>query len=487
MEEEQLIFAPCSLKQQQILLDDSTDILLCGGGAGGGKSHTCLTKALKYINDPAARVLIVRRSYPMLKLSGGLWDESQSIYKHFDGVPKVQSLTWVFPNGATIQFAAIPDNLADWQGLQASHILVDESAEFTEQEILFLVSRLRSAKYKGHLNVTMTCNPDRMSFLYEWVKYSLDEATGVPKPGTENIVRYFVNVGGKAIWAESVEELWQICEDKGLGLVREHEDIKKITFLPKSFRFIPLTIYDNPILLKNNPGYLANLLSQPRVNQLRFLYGSWTARPEGAGFFNRHWVEIVDMPSLEATGRVRSWDLAASVPSESNPNPDWTAGVKMSRDKYGYYTIEDVKRFRKLTDGVLKTIIDTAHEDDTKYTSVTIPKDPGAGGKTANSFFLGKLAEEGIYAKSIVVSGHVGKIARFLPFCTLAEAGRVRMVRGDWNEEFLAELEQFIGDRNMKDDQVDATSDAFNELSKQIQLPTLAVPKLEKDSPVPKM
>lgn len=32
MSDEQLVFAPCSLKQQLILLDDSTDILLCGGG-----------------------------------------------------------------------------------------------------------------------------------------------------------------------------------------------------------------------------------------------------------------------------------------------------------------------------------------------------------------------------------------------------------------------------------------------------------------------
>jgi phage terminase large subunit-like protein len=60
-------------------------------------------------------------------------------------------------------------------------------------------------------------------------------------------------------------------------------------------------------------------------------------------------------------------------------------------------------------------------------------------------------------------------------------------VRGDWNEDFFAELEDFIGDRKQKDDQVDATSDAFNTLCKQIQLPTFAVPMLEKASPVPKI
>lgn len=479
-------FMPCSRKQQLILLDDTTDILLCGGGAGGGKSHTCLTKALKYINDPAARVLIVRRSFPMLKLQGGLIDESHGIYTHFGGEFNIQNSTWTFPNGAKIQFAPIPDKIAEWQGLQATNILVDEAAEFTQDEILFLIGRLRGARFKGHLEVTMTCNPNRASFLFEWVKYSLDEVTGVPKPGTEDIVRWFVNFAGAMYWADSVEELWE-KHGKPLGMVREHKDASKVNFHPKSFRFIPLTIYDNPILLKNNPGYLANLLSQPRVNQLRFLHGSWTAKAEGTGFFRREWIKIVDHPPVNPMARVRSWDLAASVPSETTPNPDWTAGVKMSRDRFGTYCIEDCNRFRKLSDGVLKGIIDTAEADGKDDTTVTIPKDPGAGGKTANSFFIRSLAENGIPAKSVVVSGHAGKIQRFLPFCTLAENGDVTIVRGDWNEPFLAELEDFIGDRNQKDDQVDATSDAFNTLCKQIMLPTFGVPDLSGASPVPKI
>lgn len=483
MSEERPTFGPCSEKQRMILLDDETDILLCGGGAGGGKSHTCLTKALKFINDPAARVLIVRRSFPMLKLPGGLIDESQSIYSHFGGVYKVQPCKWIFPNGASIQFAPIPDKISEWQGLQASHFLVDEAAEFTQDEILFLVSRMRAVKYKGHLSITLTCNPHRESFLYDWVKFSLDEVTGVPLEGTENRSRYLINLNGSVFWGDSVEELW---ERYGVphGLTRDGE---KPSFQPRSFRFIPLTVYDNPILLKNNPGYLSNLLAQPRVNQLRYLHGSWTARAEGSGFFRREWVgDYVDAPPVNAVARVRAWDLAASVPSETAPDPDWTAGVKMSRDKFGIYYIEDVYRFRKLTDGVLTEIIKTAKMDGDN-TQVMIPRDPGAGGKTANSFFLRTLAENSVPAKSVVVSGQSGKIARFLPFCTLAESRSVRLVRGDWNEAFLAELEHFEGLRTQKDDQVDATSDAFNTLSKQLMLPTMSIPSLAQLSPLPSL
>ncbi len=485
------VFGPCSEKQRLILMDDTTDLLLCGGGAGGGKSHTCLTKALKYINDPNARVMILRRSYPNLKLSGGLIDESKKIYSHFDGDYRIQPMMWVFSNGATIQFAAVPDDLMEWQGLQATNILIDEAAEWTEEEVLFLFSRLRGADYRGHINITMTCNPSRESFLYEWVKYSLDD-DGIPLAGTEDIIRYFINVSSKVYFANSVEELW-LTHGQPLGLVRlgEGEVPEKGVsyFEPKSFRFIPLTIYDNPIILKNNRGYLSSLLSQPRVNQLRYLHGSWTARPEGSGRFRREWVDFVDHPPARVLGRRRSWDFAASVPTETNPKPDWTAGVKISRGADGYYYIEHVERFQKLSDGVIKTVVEVAKQDITtdQNIKVTIPKDPGAGGKAANSFYLRTLAENGIYAKSIQISGHNGKLNRFLPFCTLAEAGWVRVVRGDWNEAWLTELELFEGERKQKDDQVDATADGFNDLSKEVTLPTFAMPTMEKLSPVPKV
>lgn len=431
--------------------------------------------------------MILRRSYPNLKLSGGLIDESKGIYKHFGGDYKVQPMMWVFPNGATVQFAAVPDDLTEWQGLQATNILVDEAAEWKEEEILFLFSRSRGANYKGHINVTMTCNPSRESFLYEWVKYSLDEATGVPLQCTEDIIRHFVNIGSKVFFANSEDELWEQY-GKPLGLLKlQPGDVPQRGvnyFFPKTFRFIPMVIFDNPVLLKNNPGYLRSLQGQSRVNQLRFLHGSWTARIEGEGRFRREWVEIVNYPPTNPVARCRSWDLASSVPSETNRNPDWTAGVKISRGRDGYYYIEHVERFQKLSDGVLKAIIATALEDGVWDCQVTIPKDPGAGGKAANSFYVRELANHGITAKSISISGHVGKIARFIPFCTLAESGLVKVVRGDWNEAWLSELELFEGERANRDDMVDATSDGFNHLSRELQVPMFVVPSMEQKSPV---
>ena len=95
------------------------------------------------------------------------------------------------------------------------------------------------------------------------------------------------------------------------------------------------------------------------------------------------------------------------------------------------------------------------------------------------------FAEEGMYVKGIPMSGHNSKMSRFLPFCTLAESGFVSMVEADWNEDFLVELEYFTGGRNEKNDQADATSDAFNTLCKQTVIPTFYIPEMLQASPIP--
>ncbi len=475
--EQQKVYGPCSRRQQLVLLENEVDILLTGGGAGGGKTQCALMKALSYIHDRHAKVLIMRASYPLLKSIGGLVETAKSMYEDFGAIFRIQALEFKFPSGAIVKLVAIPDNLSEVQGWQPTHVLFDEATEATMEAVLALQARIRSAGYKGpKMGMLLTCNPDRKSWLYDWVEYSLDEY-GVPKPGTENIIRYFVNLGGKILWGNSPEELFK---EHGHGRVLGK------TFIPLSFKFIPLTIDDNPALDKAMPSYRANLLAQSRVNQLRLLGGSWTAMLEGSSVFNRNWIKIVDYPPINPQSKVRSWDLAHSVKSEVYPNPDWTAGVLMSRTKFGTYCIEDVQRDRKLTDGVLKMIVDTSHNIDGKDIQVTIPRDNG-GGKAASMFFLRAFAEVGMTVRGIGITGHSSKMQRFLPFCTLAESGCVTIVRGAWNEDFLTELEHFDGSRNVKDDQVDACADAFNVLAKQTLIPSFVVPDMTNPSPIPRL
>lgn len=429
-------------------------------------------------------------------------DESKQVYSHFTKVPyKTQAKVWQFPSGAEISFSAIScdDDLGSWQGSQLTRIMVDEAGDkWTEKQVLFLQSRMRTAGSKIHPQLILTCNPDINSFLKGWVDFCLDPDTGVPLEGTENRIRWFCVEDNKAKWADSPEECYELY-GKPKDLIYAHrmseaqmnaltKDEQKRLFMPKSFRFVPTNVFDNPYLLppKNN-SYLASLLSQPHVNQLKFLHGSWTAREEGSSYFNRAWTPIVDLPPPIAT-RCRAWDFASEEKTKTN-NPDWTAGVKMSRDKFGIYYIEDVIRTQATTDKVLKLVASTAHDDGTAECNVVIPLDPAAAGKTAAFFYRTTLAENGVPVKMAPTTAGKGKLTRFLPFCSMAEAGAVRVVRGDWNDTFFQELESFSGDlkvqKSQKDDQVDATADAFSSLAKQVTMPTFSIPSLVQSSPVP--
>ena len=444
---------------------------------------TCLMKYLPALSDPAARILVARETQPQLKVSGGMIDESHKIYPHFGGVYKAQAMKWIFPSGSTIQFAGIPDDkaLSGWQGSQLTNILIDEAAAWSETMVLFMLSRMRSASYGGKLQMVLTCNPDKQSFLYKWVKPLLDD-DGVPKEGTENIVRWMVNINGSVYWGDSREELY---EKYGYGKTLGKD------FNPLSMRFIPMTCKDNPILLKNNPQYLSNLLAQNRVNQLRYLHGSWEAEEVGSSYWRREWCEVIDRipPDVKIVGRVRGYDLASSPEPDSmstNKNPDYTACALVSRDSLGTYYIEHVKRYRKRSGEVVQDIVDTAFEDGLDV-PVVIPRDSGAGGLAYYQYLVRVLSEYGITTRMDKMSGHAGKLQRFLPFASMCEAGNVKVIRGDWNEEFFQELETFEPNKrtSKKDDQADTVATAFNSIAKQMHMPSFALPDLSRVSNLP--
>ena len=496
-------YGPCSERQRLILQDNTTDVILMGGGAGGGKSRICLTKNLDGIKDPSFRCVILRRYEPELKRPGGLIDESKQVYPDFTKIPyKTQAKVWQFPSGAEISFSAIScdDDLGSWQGSQLTRIMVDEAGDkWTEKQVLFLQSRMRTAGSKIHPQLILTANPDINSFLKNWVDFCLDPDTGVPVEGTQDRIRWFCVEDNKAKWADSPEECYELY-GKPKGLIYAHgmteaqlnaltADEKKILFMPKSFRFVPTNVFDNPYLLppKNN-SYLSSLLSQPYVNQLKFLHGSWTAREQGSMFFNREWTPIVEFAPPDVKSMCRAWDFASEEKTKTN-NPDWSAGVKMSRDKFGTYYIEDVQRFQITTDKVLKKVSQIAHEDGIEKCTVCIPLDPAAAGKTAAYFYRTVLAEDGVPVKMAPTTAGKGKLTRFLPFCSIAEAGAVRVVRGDWNDAFFNELESFTADmkiqKSQKDDMVDSVADCFTMLAKQVTIPTFTIPSMSQPSPIP--
>lgn len=181
-----------------------------------------------------------------------------------------------------------------------------------------------------------------------------------------------------------------------------------------------------------------------------------TPSPKGGGMFQRAWFEIVNAAPIQGR-RVRYWDRAGTVKKDGN-KPDWTVGVKMSKAQNGIHYIEDVIRFQQSSLKVQETIKNTATQD-SYATTIWLEEEPGASGKAEVESLIRFLSGFAAYPDKV----QKDKITRASPLAAQVEAGNVKLVKGDWNEEFLKELEKFPFGKH--DDQVDSASGAYNSLN----------------------
>jgi predicted phage terminase large subunit-like protein len=154
--------------------------------------------------------------------------------------------------------------------------------------------------------------------------------------------------------------------------------------------------------------------------------------------------------------------MAATLPSEVYPDPDYTVGIAGTIDDMGTVYITDVVRGRWRPSGVHEEMKKTAERDGPDCT-ITIPVDSGAAGKQAADHTTSMLFSEGYTVRQKRTS-NTAKVKRFEPVAALAENGMIKVVKAEWNEIFFDELEQFTGDGKGHDDIVDALSDLVNEL-----------------------
>ena len=82
---------------------------LYGGSAGGGKSEALLIDALRYIDRPQYKALILRRTYP--ELARHIIERSQLIYRRAGGTYRVGDKVWVFPSGARVELGHMEHEL----------------------------------------------------------------------------------------------------------------------------------------------------------------------------------------------------------------------------------------------------------------------------------------------------------------------------------------------------------------------------------------
>ena len=183
--------------------------------------------------------------------------------------------------------------------------------------------------------------------------------------------------------------------------------------------------------------------------------------PREGGMFHRTWFEVVPgpPPPNEVAALARWWDIAAT-----EAGGDYTAGVKMCKTRSGVYYVLDVVRGQWASGERDKHIRQTATQDGQRVRQLG-PQDPGAAGKDMARAFTKLL--DGYPVSVFTETG--SKETRADPLASAAYTddplgGRIKIVRGEWNEALLAELAAFP--YGTHDDQVDAASGVYNYLSR---------------------
>lgn len=437
---------------QTTFLSSSADIRIYGGSAGGGKSWSILLEALRGVANPEFNAVFFRRTYPMIRNPGGLWDASCQIYPFLGARPRESSLTWAFASGASVVFRhlKLDSNVYDWQGAEIPYIAFDELTHFTENQFWYMLSRNRSTcGIKPYM--VGTCNPDADSWVRSLIDWWIGE-DGLPIPERSGVVRYFYRVDDVLQWADTAEELMEQFGDR-------FTTPDGTIVPPKSLTFISATIYDNKELLSKDPGYLANLQAQSLVDRARLLGGNWNIKPTAGTVFRAEWFPIL-LDQLPPGQMVRFWDFAASERGGNQRRKsnklDFIASVKMQR--------VDAFRFRILTTSEHQGTplqIDQALQNTAAQDGYQCPqrwqRDPGQAGVYQDS----KLQELLRGYQAMGVPSNLSKYDRAKPLSRAAERGHIEL-QGSvvWNQPFLNQLQAFPDGEH--DDYVDSAAGAYN-------------------------
>lgn len=434
--------------RQRQFSQSAADIAIYGGAAGGGKSYALLLEAAKWVHLPGYRAVLFRRVHTDLMQEGGLWDEAGKVYPLLGATSRESPrLQWSFPSGARISFDHLSHEKTATrkQGLQAAFIGFDELTHFSEQQFWYLIGRMRTTcGVQPYLRAT--CNPDPDSFVRRLIDWWIGP-DGLPIQERAGVIRWLSRVNAENHWADTREEL----------LARFP------TTQPKSVTFIPAKLEDNPALIEADPAYASNLDAQNVVDRGRLRDGNWDIRAQAGDYFKRRWFTIVepDDPIVASVRRwARGWDLAATEPSASNPDPDWTAGAKVGttgehKPEDARLVIADIERFRGTPGAVESALIRIASHDGRGCTAA-LWQDPGQAGKAQADAFAKLFRTNGFAIETKVATEN--KVAYAKIWSPLVERGQVYLVRGDWNEAFINEAEGFPDASH--DDQIDAVSRA---------------------------
>lgn len=266
------------------------DEALYGGAAGGGKSDALVIEATRQVHIPHYKALIIRKTYPQLT---ELIEKSLRYYSI--AFPKARynasEHTWYFPSGAKIVFGSMQHSKdkINYQGKAYDFVAFDELTHFNYDEYIYLTSRNRANGPGTRVYTRATANPGGIG--HGWVKERFITA------------------------AEPMSTIWEKVKI-------EHDGKTEIRH--KSRIFVPSSVFDNKILLENDPDYLTRLASMPEAEKKALLYGDWDSysgqyfaewRDKPEHYDDRQWTHVINPFKIPNHWKIyRSFDWGYNRP-----------------------------------------------------------------------------------------------------------------------------------------------------------------------------
>ncbi len=277
--------------RQKIFMSRFENEALYGGAAGGGKSDCAIAEALRQVHIPHYRGLILRKTYPQLS---EMVDRSREIY--LPSFPEArfneQKHCWTFPSGAKIYFGAMQHtkDRTNYQGKRYDFIDFDELTHFTWDEYSYLFSRNRPNGEGTRCYIRAQANPGGIG--HGWVK----ERFITPAPPMTTI------------WDDV-----KIVFPDGKSEIRRRSRV-----------FVPSSVFDNKILMENDPEYITRLAALPENEKKALLYGDWDTfsgqvfnswRNNPDGYFSRKNTHVIEPFRVPDSWKIyRGFDFGYSKP-----------------------------------------------------------------------------------------------------------------------------------------------------------------------------
>ena len=227
---------------QTVFCESWEDEVLFGGAAGPGKTDCLVMEAPRFVEYPDYRAIIFRKTFPELL---DILDRMHGCYPDIGGEYRAGDNRWNFPSGAKVQLGHMADKDSHYQhqGKQYHFVGFDEAGQFFPNQLLYLFSRTRT---------TNPLIPKRMRY------------TSNPGGPAHQFLKDRFRIGQYPEGNRTFEERVILTLPDGTKI---DETIYR--------KFIPGHVWDNPTLLKNDPGYVAWLYQLPEIERLRLLEGIW--------------------------------------------------------------------------------------------------------------------------------------------------------------------------------------------------------------------